>query len=79
MVDDMTPNEVSIREIAWSWVVRQHEWNTFDAAAQAELVRWLAADPAHKRAYDKAGRVWLMAGLLPPSDDIETPDRAPEE
>jgi len=25
------------------------------------------ADPLHRRAYDKAARLWLLAGLVPPS------------
>ncbi len=53
---------------ALDWLQRQHEGG-LDAAAQAELAAWLNAAPAHRQAYDEASRVWLAAGLLPPSDD----------
>ena len=60
-------------DLAWSWVLRQHERDTFDAAARAQLSLWLAADPSHRHAYDKAGRLWLAAGLVPPENDIDIP------
>lgn len=59
---------------AWSWVLRQHERETFDATAQAELAQWLQADPAHRQAYDKASRLWLLAGFVPPVNDIDMPE-----
>jgi transmembrane sensor len=58
---------------AWSWVIRQHAPEGFDAGAAAELARWLEADPLHRKAYDKAGRLWLLTGLVPPRNDIEIP------
>lgn len=68
---NMTPDPVW--EIAWAWILRQHERENFDAAAQAELIRWLTADPAHRQAYEKANRLWVLAGLVPPVDDIDVP------
>lgn len=58
-------------DIAWSWVVRQHEEQGLDDVGRAGLAHWLAQDPAHVRAYDKAGRLWLMAGLVPPRNEVD--------
>jgi len=73
MGEEVNPKQDPIWDIAWSWVTRQHERQSFDAAAEAELAHWLAADPAHRHAYDKASRLWLMAGLVPPVNDIDIP------
>lgn len=59
---------------AWSWVTRQHEKNSFDSRTQAEFAQWLAADPAHRQAYEQASDLWLIAGLVPPANDIVHPD-----
>lgn len=56
---------------AWAWVRREHDRHTFDEAARADMVAWLRADPAHRTAYDKAARLWLLAGLVPPAIDVE--------
>ena len=76
MRDDVIPNQDPVWDIAWSWVLRQHERESFDANAEAELAQWLAADAAHRQAYDKAGRLWSMAGLVPPVSDIDIPGSA---
>lgn len=79
MGDDINPKQDPTWDAAWSWVLRQHERENFDANAQAELAQWLAADAAHRQAYDKAGRLWLMVGLVPPANDIDIPGAtAPE-
>ncbi|MGK6309823.1 DUF4880 domain-containing protein [Variovorax sp. DT-64] len=52
---------------AWTWVQREHERERFDDAARAEMMAWLRADPSHRTAYDKAARLWLLAGLVPPA------------
>ncbi|WP_454694297.1 FecR/PupR family sigma factor regulator [Achromobacter aegrifaciens] len=67
----MNSKQDPVWDIAWSWVLRQHERESFDASAEAELAQWLAVDAAHRQAYDKAGRLWLMAGLVPPANDID--------
>jgi len=38
-----------------------------DRQLAAERDRWLAADPAHARAYARAERVWRLTGELPPA------------
>jgi ferric-dicitrate binding protein FerR (iron transport regulator) len=48
----------------------EYDRDTFDDAARDEMTTWLAADPAHRRAYDKAARLWLLAGMVPPVNDI---------
>lgn len=40
-----------------------------DAQAASSLAAWLAQDPAHRKAYEKAARVWLLTGLIPPSEN----------
>lgn len=52
---------------AWAWAQREHDRDTFDDNARQEMTAWLLADPAHRRAYDKAARLWLLAGLVPPA------------
>lgn len=73
MGDDINPKRDPVWDVAWSWVLRQHERESFDANAQAELTQWLVADAAHRQAYDKAGRLWLLVGLVPPVSDIDLP------
>jgi ferric-dicitrate binding protein FerR (iron transport regulator) len=73
-----TPHD-PVWDLAWSWVIRQHDRASFDPAAQAELLHWLAADLAHRQAFDKAGRLWLAAGLLPPVHAIDLPGAAQDD
>ena len=73
MRDNVNPNQDPVWDIAWSWVLRLHERETFDARAKTDLAQWLAADATHRQAYDKAGRLWLMAGLVPSANDIDVP------
>ena len=73
MGDDINPKRDPVWDVAWSWVLRQHESESFDANAQADLTQWLAVDATHRQAYDKAGRLWLMVGLVPPVSDIDIP------
>ncbi|GKT25816.1 DUF4880 domain-containing protein [Acidovorax sp. SUPP3334] len=56
--------------VAWDWVQREHDREHFDAAAREEMTRWLADDPEHRKAYDKAARLWLLAGLVAPLNDV---------
>ena len=55
---------------AWDWVQREHDSESFDEAARAEMTAWLLSEPAHRRAYDKAARLWLLAGFVPPTNDF---------
>ncbi|MEN7531802.1 MULTISPECIES: DUF4880 domain-containing protein [unclassified Cupriavidus] len=68
-------NEDAAWATAWAWVQREHDRERFSDDARARMMEWLAADPAHRRAYDKAARLWLLAGLVPPVNDL---DGAPE-
>lgn len=65
-----------ISEAAWAWVVRHHEEKYADDATSAALARWLAADPRHREAYDRAIELWNIAGLVPPASDVEIPGSA---
>lgn len=67
------PENKNILEIAWSWVLRQHEQGPLNEAAEEELALWLAADDAHRKAFEKASELWLAAGLLPPAHDPDHP------
>jgi len=62
---------------AWAWVTRLHEEKQLAPHDARELAQWLAADAAHSDAYSKAGRLWQLAGFVPPVSDVEIPD-APE-
>ncbi|ATE59254.1 FecR/PupR family sigma factor regulator [Thauera sinica] len=57
-------------EAAWRWVQRQHEAGVSDEAFNAELIQWLQADPANRRAYEEASRIWTLSGLVPPANDL---------
>lgn len=59
--------------IAWSWARRQPLQGDAELAALNELACWLAADPAHRKAYQKACKLWLLAGLVPPVNDVPIP------
>ncbi|MFC4314154.1 FecR/PupR family sigma factor regulator [Steroidobacter flavus] len=59
-------------DLAWEWIVREHE-QPLDAAARQQLTAWLNADPSHLRAYQQAAKVWLIAGLVPPPPDSDPP------
>ncbi len=69
-------------DTAWSWVRREYDGTHFDAAARIEMVKWMLSNPAHRDAYDKAARLWLVAGLVPPVnggvDDAEDEPASPE-
>jgi len=73
MGEEVNPKQDPVWDIAWSWVMHQHEHQGSDVAAEVELARWLASDPAHHQAYEKASRLWLMAGLVPPVNDVDIP------
>lgn len=55
-------------QAAVDWVSRTHG-HPPASEAMAALNVWLAESPAHRRAYEEAARVWLITGLLPPSED----------
>lgn len=64
----------TVWSIAWSWASRQPLQGDAEQAALNELACWLAADPLNRRAYQKACRLWLLAGLVPPANDVPIPD-----
>jgi len=74
MDQDMQPPHDATWQAAWAWVQRQHETPDLPATDQAALVAWLNAAPAHWAAYERASKVWLMTGLVPPVNDIDLPD-----
>ncbi|PUA29926.1 MAG: hypothetical protein B0W54_05120 [Cellvibrio sp. 79] len=70
MSDDFNSNHEAVWNDAWSWVIKQHECNNPDPDMQRKFARWLTADPSHKLAYEKANRIWLFAGFVPPVNEI---------
>jgi transmembrane sensor len=56
---------------AWDWVRREHDRENFGEGSRVEMVEWLLTDPAHRKAYDKAAHLWLLAGLVPPTIDVD--------
>jgi transmembrane sensor len=57
-------------DAAWAWVQRAYDRDSFDDHARAERDRWLLADPAHRRAYERASQVWALTGLVPARSDL---------
>lgn len=55
-------------QTAVDWVLRAHE-QPIDPDTTAALKTWLAQNPAHRTAYEEASRVWLITGLVPPTED----------
>ena len=72
MNEESNPRQDPVWNAAWAWVMRQHE-SALSETAQSELEQWLAADPAHRKTYDKANRLWAVAGLVPPVNDVDLP------
>jgi ferric-dicitrate binding protein FerR (iron transport regulator) len=68
------PPQDPLWDTAWAWVQHQHENPDLDEPSRAELARWLAADSRHVAVYEKACRLWLVAGMVPPANDIESPE-----
>jgi transmembrane sensor len=54
---------------AVEWVIREHE--SLSSAEREELIGWLNMNPAHRKAYDEAARLWLLTGLVPPSEPAD--------
>ena len=55
---------------AWDWVQREHDGASFDDAARTAMTAWLLAESSHRRAYDKAAQLWLLAGFVAPANDF---------
>lgn len=51
---------------AMDWLLRVSE-APHDRVLRTALDRWLAADPAHRRAFDHAGRAWQVLGDVAPA------------
>lgn len=52
---------------AWSWIRREHDDGQLSVDDRARLQVWLASSPANRAAYEEAARLWLLAGMVPPS------------
>ncbi len=63
-----TSDEDPLWREALDWVMREHE-DVLDERELARLRGWLAKSPAHREAYEQAHRLWLITGLIPPSDN----------
>lgn len=59
-------NENPVWSTAWAWVRREHEGERLDAAAYEALNTWLEEKFEHRNVYDKAVRLWHLAGLVAP-------------
>lgn len=71
-------NNDSTWQAALGWVMAAHEAPA-DERVREQLAAWLAADPAHRAAYEEASSIWLLTGLVPPAGDAadDTPPREP--
>lgn len=70
MNDKKLPCQDACWNAAWTWIQRQHEVGFDDPAFNAELAIWLQADPANRVAYDKAAKIWAIAGLVSPVNEL---------
>ncbi|MQU32416.1 FecR/PupR family sigma factor regulator, partial [Pseudomonas helleri] len=61
-----------ITETAAEWVVRLHAGD-LDAAAQAQLEQWLAADERHAPALQFAKQTWAALGSLAQDPEMARP------
>lgn len=59
-------NNDPVWQAALDWVLRAQ---LLDAETAPALAAWLERDPAHRKAYEEASRVWLLTGLVPPAAD----------
>lgn len=66
-----TGKEDPVWQQAVEWTMREHD-GTLDEAGRADLLQWLAISPQHGRAYQEAARLWLITGLVPPSEDVDS-------
>ncbi|MEQ9557168.1 MAG: FecR domain-containing protein [Rhodospirillales bacterium] len=79
MIPPTAPNDAPDPHLeqAMDWLLRVTEAPD-DRALRAALDQWLAADPAHRRAFDRAGRAWQVLGDAAPAPAIH-PSRHPAE
>lgn len=56
----------SIDDAATRWLMALRD-APHDPQLRQGLAAWLAADPAHRTAYDETRRVWILTGLLAPA------------
>jgi len=62
---------------AWAWVMREHE-QPLEGVERQTLKAWLAESDVNRRAYEQASSLWLLAGLVPPTQ-IDLPDPSDED
>lgn len=65
---EKTKREDLVWDTAWEWVVREHE-HPLSASVRQQMVAWLNQDPSHLKAYEEAAHIWLLAGLILPTDE----------
>ncbi len=76
MTKDTTPADL-VWDTAWDWARREQG---LDEAGRMEVGLWLRVDPRHRKAYEQACHLWLLAGLVPPKNDVPIPGcEGPEE
>lgn len=63
-------------QAALGWIVAVHEASP-GSPVHRQLAAWLAADPAHRAAYDEASQLWLLMGLVPPAPPADGGTPAP--
>lgn len=67
-------NNDPVWSAAWTWVRRQHDGDGLCEEEQRQLIGWLGQNPQNRKAYDRAAKLWLLSGLVPPANDIPIPD-----
>jgi len=68
MSTDNPESDDPVWQTAWRWVLREHE-QPLSEDQRDELMRWLDDDARHLAAHQKASRLWLLGGLVPPVNE----------
>ena len=66
-------NDDPVWNTAWAWVTRQHSREGLPEDELRNLVKWIDADAAHRANYERAAKLWLLSGLVPPVNDVPIP------
>ena len=66
-------SEDPVWDAAWDWVTREHRGEGLPESERRALAEWLGEDPRNRAAYQRAAKLWLLSGLVPPVNDVPIP------
>ena len=65
--------EDPVWDAAWDWITREHRGDGLSEGERRALVEWLHEDPRNRAAHERAAKLWLLSGLVPPVNDVPIP------